>query len=204
MIGFHGCDLKVRDELVNRPDIVNISEKDHDWLGHGFYIWENNYERALQWASDKKNRKNSSPGFVPSVVGVIYQLEYCLDLTDTHFIELLSLNYELFKVEFQNTGRPLPINKNLVTDLHYDFVFRELDCAVIQFMHHRIEAEINDGILKTGHSKLKKFDTVRGIFTEGGPAFEGAGIQAKNHIQICIRNLNSIKGFFIPRKSVRF
>src|ERR1035437_5215696 len=25
------------------------------------------------------------------------------------------------------------------------------------------------------------FDTVRGLFTEGGPAFEGAGIQSKNH-----------------------
>lgn len=53
-------------------------------------------------------------------------------------------------------------------------------------------------------SEYQHFDTTRGIFTEGGPAFEGAGIQMKNHIQICIRNLNCIKGFFIPREKVKF
>jgi hypothetical protein len=42
------------------------------------------------------------------------------------------------------------------------------------------------------------------VFTEGGPAFPGAGIQEKNHIQICIRNSNSIKGFFLPRKERDF
>ncbi len=52
-----------------------------------------------------------------------------------------------------------------------------------------------------GFSDLLPFDTVRVIFTEGGPAFDGAGIQSKNHIQVCIRNLDCIKGLFIPRES---
>jgi hypothetical protein len=59
-------------------------------------------------------------------------------------------------------------------------------------------------IKEKGYSELSRFDTARGVFTEGGPAFEGAGIQTKNHIQICIRNENCIKGFFIPRRTSKF
>lgn len=55
MIGFHGCDESVRNNLVNQPDKVKSSQELYDWLCHGFYLWENNYERALLWAKDKKN-----------------------------------------------------------------------------------------------------------------------------------------------------
>ncbi len=58
--------------------------------------------------------------------------------------------------------------------------------------------------MKKGFSEINPFDTIRGIFTEGGPAYKGAGIQTKNHIQVCIRNLNCIKGFFIPRQEIDF
>jgi hypothetical protein len=68
----------------------------------------------------------------------------------------------------------------------------------------KIAEKITSDISATGNSELKHFDTSRGIFTEGGPAFEGAGIQTKNHIQICIRNLNCIKCFFIPRDKTKF
>ena len=71
-------------------------------------------------------------------------------------------------------------------------------------MHNTIDQAIKSDVQDKKYSEIKRFDTVRGIFTEGGPVFEGAGIQSKNHIQICIRNLNCIKGFFIPRKAVHF
>ena len=83
-------------------------------------------------------------------------------------------------------------------------ILRELDCAVIEYLHQKIDEKINLDFQEYGFSDLKHCDTVRGIFTEGGPAFDGAGIQLKNHIQICIRNLNCIKGFFIPRKKTKF
>ena len=56
VIAFHGCDVRVRDKLLNNPDEIEISQRPYDWLGHGMYFWENNYERALQWAEDKKRR----------------------------------------------------------------------------------------------------------------------------------------------------
>lgn len=55
-IGFHGCDKSVRDKLINTPNSVKKSQESYDWLGHGFYVWENNYLRALQWALDKKKK----------------------------------------------------------------------------------------------------------------------------------------------------
>lgn len=53
MLGFHGCDELVRNQLVTTPDIVKKSQETYDWLGHGFYVWENNYKRAYKWALDK-------------------------------------------------------------------------------------------------------------------------------------------------------
>ena len=201
MIGFHGCDESVRDMLVNNPNKIKKSQEAFDWLGNGFYVWENNYARALMWAEDKLKRGRLSK---PSVVGVVYQLDYCLDFTDSEYINILETYYELLKADLQVAGKELPTNKDLPKDKHHDLILRELDCAVIEYLHAKIDEKINEDMNAKGFSDLKMFDTVRGIFTEGGPAFEGAGIQAKNHIQVCIRNINCIKGFFIPRNEVKF
>ena len=50
-----------------------------------------------------------------------------------------------------------------------------------------------------GYSKRKAFDTVRGCFNEGAK-LDGMEIYEKTHIQIAIRNLNCIKGVFLPRE----
>jgi hypothetical protein len=71
-------------------------------------------------------------------------------------------------------------------------------------MHQSILEQINEDKETTGYSELKLFDSARGVFTEGGPAYPGAGILEKSHIQICIRNSNCIKGFFLPRKEKEF
>lgn len=200
-IGFHGCDESIRQALISHPDKIKKSSEVYDWLGHGFYVWENNYTRALQWAEDKRKRNNL---IKPAVLGVLYQLDYCLDFTDTESISLLANYYDLFKSDIEATGRELPRNKDSSKDKNRDQVLRELDCAVIEYMHEKILETIKENKKQHSYSPLKSFDTVRGVFTEGGPIYEGAGIQAKNHIQICIRNLNCIKGFFMPRKEIEF
>lgn len=201
MLGFHGCDQSVRDELVRKPDLVKKSNESFDWLGNGFYIWENNYARALKWAEDKKARGTLS---TPSVVGVVYQLDYCLDFTDSEFIDILATYYDLMKGDLEFAGKKLPQNKDLPKDKYHDLILRELDCAVIEYLHQKVDEQIQLDLKTKKFTNYKHFDTVRGVFTEGGPAFDGAGIQKKNHIQICIRNLNCIKGFFIPRKESKF
>jgi hypothetical protein len=201
MIGFHGCDEDTRNKLVKNPQEISTSKEKHDWLGNGFYIWENNYTRALTWAEDKKKRGLLK---TPSVVGVIYQLDHCLDFSDSEYTELISSYYDSLKADLNAVGKEIPQNKDLPKDEYHDLILRELDCAVIEYLHQKITEQINSDIESKGFSEYKCFDTARGLFTEGGPAFEGAGIQTKNHIQICIRNFNCIKGFFIPREKITF
>lgn len=144
-IGFHGCDLSVRDNLVQNPNQVKKSQEKFDWLGHGFYIWENNYERALKWAKEKKERGSLTN---PSVVGVVYHLNYCLDFTDSEFIQLLPSYYDLMVQDLKLTNREVPQNKNQPQDKYHDLIFRELDCAVIQYLHQKIEYQIKDDLKK--------------------------------------------------------
>ena len=62
---------------------------------------------------------------------------------------------------------------------------RNLDCAVVNHLH-RSRVAID----------LPPFDTVRGIFQEGEPIYQDAGFREKTHVQICLRNLECIKGVF--------
>jgi hypothetical protein len=199
IIGFHGCDKSVRDSLLNHPNIIQKSKKPYDWLGHGIYFWENNYDRALQWAKEKQKRGEITEA---SVIGAVLTLDYCFDLLDSRFTEMISNYHGLMEVSYKALGKELPINKDAKFDTHHDKLLRELDCSVIEFMHQTIKEQIKIDENEKGFSALRKFDSARGVFTEGGPAFKGAGIQLKSHIQICIRNPNTIKGFFLPRKEV--
>lgn len=71
-----------------------------------------------------------------------------------------------------------------------DLLLRNLDCAVIELLH-----SINQD------NNLHNFDSVKGMFTEGSELYPNAGFRTKDHIQLCIRNLNCIKGYFHPRKT---
>ena len=65
----------------------------------------------------------------------------------------------------------------------------ELDCAVIETVH-TIMGEAGEEI----------YDSVKGVFFEGAEIYPGAGFREKDHIQICIKNPNCIKGYFLPRE----
>ncbi|MBS1660515.1 MAG: hypothetical protein JST68_05635 [Bacteroidetes bacterium] len=201
IIGFHGCDRSVRDQLLMNPNDYKISKKPYDWLGHGLYFWENNYDRALEWANDKLRRGGIKE---PSVVGATLSLGHCCDFLDKRYIDLLAYHFEIMNFEYECNDRQLPQNKDLKHDLHKDRVLRELDCAVIEYMHSKILNDFKQERSEAGFSPYKIFDSTRGVFTEGGPAFPNAGIFSKNHIQICIRNPNCIQGFFLPRHEIDF
>jgi hypothetical protein len=201
IIGFHGCDLEVRNKLVNNPSGVEISRKPYDWLGHGLYFWENNYTRAMEWAHDKKRAGKIDN---PAVLGAVLQLGYCCDFLDSKFIHLIKRHYESMRAVYESAGKSLPENSDSPGDVYHDKLIRKLDCTVIEYMHQKILEQHNKDISANKFSNTQVFDSTRGIFTEGGPAFQGASLYAKSHIQVCIRNMNCIKGLFIPREEVTF
>lgn len=201
VIGFHGCDKSIADKLVANQAVIEKSEKPYDWLEHGMYFWENNLERAKLWARDKEQRGEIKEA---SVVGAVLQLGNCLDF-DSKNLGLLAVYYKLMFANFEALKKPIPKNKDVKKDEHKDKLLRELDCALIEFMHEQIFSDYQREIAAYGgYSNVKLFDSTRGVFTEGGEAFPGSAIQMKNHIQICIRNFNSIKGFFFPRDEENF
>jgi hypothetical protein len=201
ILGFHGCDVSIRDRLLNQPDEIVFSKEKYDWLGHGMYFWENNYERALQWAEDKKKRGKLEK---PAVIGATLFLGYCCDFLDSAYLRILKEYFDGMAESYELIGKKLPENRDLPHDKYQDKILRELDCVVIEGMHGEVLLQTENDLREKGFSRNKVFDSVRGVFTEGGPVFEGAGILEKSHIQSCIRNPNCIKGFFLPRKEVEF
>lgn len=185
ILGFHGCDIKTQQKIINTNQNVMIpSQKEYDWLGHGIYFWQNSPHRALEFAKESKKRKDSNIR-TPAVVGAVLDLGNCLDLLDSENLQLVKGAYEEIKEIFKNADKELPKNIAPKGSVKNDLLLRPLDCIVIEHL-------------------LKKtdFDSIRGLFPEGKELYAGAGFREKDHIQICIRDVNCIKGYFLPRKEV--
>ena len=179
VLGFHGCSQETYENVLYKHQPLLPSDKDYDWLGPGIYFWEQNLERAWQWAHD--HHRN------PAVIGAVIDLGQCLNLMDSHHIQLLKEQYEFLKLDFLFSGAVMPENKNINGDA--DFLLRKLDCAVIKRLHDTLKQE-----------NLLPYDSVRGLFLEGKPIYPNAGFREKTHIQISVINPSCIKGYFSPIK----
>jgi len=183
IIGFHGCDQAVAEKLLdsNQPTFKR-STNDYDWLGNGMYFWENDPNRAWEYILEVQKRE---PNRIknPTIVGAVLDLGHCLNLVENRFISLVKDTFPLYKDKIVADGLEMPINKSVSPNDH-DKLFRHLDCAVIEFIH-TLAIE-------------NPFDSVRGMFVEGGKIYSGAGFHEKTHVQIAIRNPDMIKGYFRP------
>lgn len=184
LIAFHGCDIKTYNKVLMNHEHLTASNNDYDWLGNGIYFWEQNLERAWQWAKDSANNPKSKVEY-PAVIGAVIDLGHCLNLTDGKSINLLKRQYDIFKMEMDIANKKMPVNKDI--NGNTDKLLRRLDCAVIENMHQ--ERKIFN---------RPAFDSVRGIFFEGSPIYQGSEFRERTHVQICIRNPNCIKGYFAP------
>lgn len=182
--GFHGCDKEVALKILNQEIDFKPSSNSYDWLGHGIYFWENNYERAKQFAEVACKRSKTTIK-EPFVLGTVIDLGNCLDLLDQKNLDLILVAYESLKLDMAAQNQMMPQNKPF-NAVDFDFKNRELDCAVIRYTHSLAQ---NNEI---------KFDSVRAAFFEGEPLYEGAMIRKNDHIQIAILNQNCIKGVFLP------
>lgn len=180
VLAYHGCERRVGMSLL-RGRSFKPSDNDYDWLGPGAYFWENNPLRGLEWAVEQKLRGRIES---PWVIGAVIDLGNCLDLSTHAGVQLVRLAFESLSRSKITT---LPSNTRTGR--------RFLDCAVIRHLHAAAEDPA---------SGLRPFDTVRGLFTEGEPAFPGSAFSAKTHIQVAVRNPEMIKGVFrVPDRQLR-
>ncbi len=188
MLGFHGCDASIaRDVLTGRMEHLRPSENRYDWLGSGIYFWEASPARALQYAKLSMRRPSPMQGRIrkPAVLGAIIELRHCLDLLDSQNFGIVRQAHRLFVETTRLHGLPMPTNKPLRKSKQH--MLRDLDCSVINFIHEHRRNE-----------NLRAFDSVRAAFIEGTRLYAGASFYDKNHVQICVRNVHCIKGYFRP------
>jgi hypothetical protein len=179
VLGYHGCDRKVAERVLSGA-AFRPSQNDFDWLGHGVYFWEANPARGLEFAREAPRRGHRIAN--PTVIGAVIDLGLCLDLTTLLGIHHVQAAHGRLVEMAAAAGYDLPQNGP-------DLLRRNLDCAVIEVLH--------DIRKDSGETPI---DTVRGVFLEGSPIFEGSGFYAKTHIQICVCNPACIKGVFrVPK-----
>lgn len=158
--------------LSGRP--FKKSDNDYDWLGPGVYFWQSNPKRALQFALEKRARDKAS--WNPVVVGAVIDLGLCLDLTTEMGVNEVRAARAGFDGIRSASGLQIPSNRPALP---------RLDCAVIRTLH-QIRADVGD----------PSVDTLIGVFLEGEPIYPTSNFYEKTHIQICVRNLEQIKGVF--------
>ena len=179
VLGFHGCYKDVYESVIVQGEPLKKSSNSYDWLGNGIYFWEQNYQRAYEWAEHRYGKKDAA------VIGAVIDLGYCLNLTDSASADILRKGYELLKIRCEIVGNKLPHNRP--SKMSNDVLLRDLDCAVIEQIHDFNKQE-----------NQRTFDSVRGIFLEGKPTYEGSEFREKTHVQLCVCNPNCIKGYFTP------
>ncbi|MGF6926264.1 hypothetical protein QFZ48_001764 [Chitinophaga sp. W2I13] len=188
VLGFHGCEEDVRDALVRGSIKMSPSSKPYDWLGSGCYFWENSYERAYDYACNPPGNKVIRS---PAVLRAVIDLKFCLDLLDATCLNLVRESYHALFKAVVNDKRTLPVN--MPARGSQDLLLRNLDCAVIENLH--IDRQMKN---------LIPYDSVRIVFMEGNELYPNAGFKDKNHIQICVRNPNCIRGYFNPVKDIHW
>ncbi len=182
VVGYHGTDRETAQRVLLDGQDLSPSANPYDWLGKGIYFWENGYLRAQQFAEEKRERGAIES---PFVLGAYIHLGACLDLTDVWATALLGGYYEVLADVTHREQRRLPENRPGPGGA-LDFRLRYLDCAVINLC------------LKAAAEKGEAYQTVRGVFEEGSPAFPGAAIREKSHVQLSVRDRSCILGYFRP------
>jgi hypothetical protein len=135
----------------------------------------------LEWAKQKQARGACDE---PFVIGAVIDLRNCLDLMVRENLELLADAYAAFSAARRKSGLKMPENKKAKHDQSDDMVLRFLDCAIID--HLCAQADLAG----------QGFESVRGLFVEGGALFPGSKIQKKTHSEIAVRNTECIRGLF--------
>lgn len=181
IIGYHSCDKEVGLNILNGKDDLKKSNNPWDWLGEGVYFWEQNPHRALEYSNEvaKGKQFNKKKIQTPFVLGAIIELGNCLNLLEPHSIDIIKESFKSLKNIYKETDSILPLNRGNN---------RAFDCAVISYTHQSFL-----------QNNKQPYDTVRSTFNEGNEVYKSSAFTTRNHIQVCVTNLNMIKGYFLPK-----
>lgn len=203
VLAYHGCDVTVRDGLVRGELTPRISSNAYDWLGDGLYFFEGDHNRALKLAmfahENPQHLLTRIPIATPAVVGAILDVDRWLDLTTQEGIANFTHAAQTVVNGSFDAGTPVPKNKPAF-DGDKDLLHRAFDKAACDMVHtfrkmlHERALDVKDtaAIIATA-----PYQAARGAFEQGEQVSEGSSICTDTHLQIAVRDLNCIKGWFL-------
>jgi hypothetical protein len=192
VIGYHGCDAVVRDDLVSgRLAGLTHSANPYDWLGPGAYFFEGDPERALNFAEASRAHPEKmytkQPIVTPAVVGAVLRIHNWLDMTTQHGIREFSFAHDAMLKALAANGEAPPRNVPARDD-DADILLRRLDNAVFTHLH----------TVREKHLNVPAYQAVRGAFPQGPAIAENSGFRRDSHIQIAVRDDACVVGWFMP------
>jgi len=165
---------------------AKASANPYDWLGNGIYFWEHGPQRAYEWAIEQ-TRLSGRKVKASSVLGAKINLGVCLDLLDTANTQLLGEWYVELRRFMQRNGIADAAQRDARAVVVATRCYGFRDCAVMDFALK--------GMARTSGYQIPDSESV---FVEGLPAFPGAKIALKSHIQIAVRDPGCVTEFFRP------
>jgi len=181
--GFHGCKISTKNKILNGTTTFNASTNAYDWLGFGVYFWENDLQRAFDWAA-------KSHGKEAAVIGAKINLGNCFDISNSYAKDILRLSFNELLQEWRSMNLPVPNNKTHPRGKGNpeDLILRYLDKIVIENALELLRKRQPDII----------YDSVRAPFQEGFPVYPGSAFREHDHIHLCVRNPNFLTELFDP------
>ena len=194
VLGYHGCDISVRDRLVRRdlPEL-HPSKNRYDWLGEGVYFFQDDPMRARLFAERASNELSQmfsrQPIASPAVVGAILCVSNWLDMTTQEGIDNWKAAYETLCTERKAAEDVMPENQP-ADDQDSLVLLRQLDSAVFNLL-----PKVRAGNVPP----LPVIQAIRGAFYQG-PKLAGTSTEFREHthIQIALKDLSCARGWFVP------
>ncbi|GHC88120.1 hypothetical protein GCM10007320_34990 [Pseudorhodoferax aquiterrae] len=193
LLGFHGCDVTTRDDLLTgRLGGLSPSENKYDWLGPGVYFFENDMDRArafAQSACDYPERLYTRrPIATPAVVGAVLCVSRSIDMTTQAGMTVWQHAYLQLLSMSEASGEPMPTNEEAPAGEDTVLV-RKLDYAVFSAAHKQAAL-----------SKQARYQLVRGAFLQGDRLSSSTTeFRWLSHIQLAVTDPGCILAWFLPK-----
>ena len=185
LVGFHGCDMATAVRLAAGDPWIP-SKNDYDWLGHGIYFWEGDYDRALDWAMKVMQNPRLSKARIrtAAVVAVVIEPRNMLDLSLSKSMPIIEEAYEYLCASMERQGLAMPENEPVGSADIY-FKNRKLGCMVMNTVNIMLRFQ--------GKPEI---DLFRAPFNEGAAIYAGGMFYRDTHIQLCVKDPSIIKSAY--------
>lgn len=161
--GYRGTSKKWGEKWQQEKQL-KFSNGEDEYLGHGYYFFENDYDEALCWAKYVRKIRDNDIAIIFAEIETNKVLDLLDNKTYMEYIKVI----DSFKKKFEDDPDPPVINN-------------PYDCYIINLLAKKYKYDMIRGVF---HPKNKK-----GL----GLMNSGYTRTMKVHIQLCILNKNIIK-----------